>query len=154
MLHSSLYTSRRLNVNCSYQCLLLPYRQHTCTWTNTELHLTDMKNHLRNKLFKGTNIFRNLLYPKISLPWIQLPFESLGQPYSLHQLPIAPTNLGVGQELLWGRDIAATPLPLPLSAFSMGRRHAAGRKELTLQHWGLGPQHGMLASSEGEGGLA
>lgn len=114
MFHSYLYISRRLDINHSYQGLLLPYRQHTCTWTNTELHLTDMKNHLWHKLFKDTNIFSNLLYSEFSLSWIQLPLEGLRQPYRLHQLQVASTNLLAGQELLWCRDIADTLVCLAL----------------------------------------
>lgn len=52
----------------SHQGLLQPHRQYTETWINTELHLAEMKNHLRKKFFKGTNIFSNLLDPEIYLP--------------------------------------------------------------------------------------
>lgn len=63
----------------------LPHWQHNYTWTSTKLHLRDVEHHLKNNLFKNTNMLSNLFYADFSLPWIQLPLEGLGQPYIICQ---------------------------------------------------------------------
>lgn len=118
----------------------LPHWQHNYTWTSTKLHLRE--HHLKKNLFKNTNMLSNLF---LCWHFFALNAASLGRSRTtLYHLSVVPTNLFVGQELPWCRNVTAVPAPLVLSESFMVRKHAAGM-EVTQHLWGLDP-HWRAAS--------
>lgn len=146
--NSWLLKSRTCNVNDSHQGLLLPHTQHTGTCINTELHLAEMKNHLRKKLFKGTNFFSNLLDLRFICPDSSFPWKVQNNiSYSPYHLASSSNSLSCVQD----KNCCEMGISQHTSSFefvfSMVRRQEnAGMRELTLQHWGLERQHRILGS--------
>lgn len=147
--NSWLLKSRTCNVNDSHQGLLLPHRQHTGTCINTELHLAEMKNHLRKKFFKGTNFFSNLLDLRFICPDSSFPWKVQSNiSYSPYHFASNSNSLSCVQD----KKCCEMGISQPLQFFWLclcspwwgGRRMQEW--ESWLQHWGLERQHRMLGS--------